>query len=173
MYPESRARKTAPEQVRTGFTCVYRGPRIYSATATCGLILLLSGINCIGQVVPTGCLSYEPSVVALHGVLIRKTFAGPPNYSDIRKGDKAETSLFLNLDWPVCVNVDKSEPDLNPSRKNISRVQLVLEVGTYGRYGALLGKTVLATGTLFGAHTGHHHTPVLLTVNSVEQAHRR
>ncbi len=31
-----------------------------------------------------------------------------------------------------------------------------------------VGKKVLATGTLFGEHAGHHHTPVLLTVHTLD-----
>jgi Domain of unknown function (DUF4431) len=136
-----------------------------------GLISLASAINCFGQIEPIGCLSYEPALVALHGTLAREIFAGPPNYQDTRKGDKTETSWFVDLDVPICVNEDKSEPDLNPTQKNIRRVQLVLRGGGDDRYKALLGRKVVASGTLFGAHTGHHHTAVLLTVNSIEKAH--
>ena len=58
------------------------------------LILPVVGV---AQIEPAGCRSYEPAVVALHGTLVRKTFAGPPNYHDIRKGDEAETYWLLNL----------------------------------------------------------------------------
>jgi len=44
----------------------------------------------------------------------------------------------------------------------VSDLQLVTE--KYDK--ALVGRKVVATGTLFRAHTGHHHTKVLLTVNS-------
>jgi hypothetical protein len=137
-----------------------------------GIGLLLSlflPAACVAQLEPVGCRSYEPAVVGLHGTLIRETFAGPPNYSDIRNGDKAETYWLLKLDSPICVNQDVSEPDLNPSYKDIHRVQLVLDQAAYERYKALLGKRVVATGSLFGAHTGHHHTPVLLTVTYLDQ----
>src|ERR1700722_16459982 len=125
----------------------------------------------ISQLEPAGCRSYEPAVVTLHGSLIRKTFPGPPNYSDIHKGDRAETYFLLNLDSPICLNTDKSDPDLRPSQKNVRTVQLVLEEGTYELVKPLLGKKVVASGSLFTAHTGHHHTPVLLTVTNLEQAH--
>ena len=138
---------------------------------TGALLLLLLPTVCIAQLEPSGCRSYEPVAVALHGKLIRKTFAGPPNYTDIRKGDQAETFWLLNLDSPICVHEDASEPELNPSQKNVRSVQLVLDQGDYERLKALLGKRVVAAGSLFGAHTGHHHTAVLLTVTSLEQAH--
>ena len=134
------------------------------------LLVSLSGTH-IAQLEPAGCRSYEPAVVTLHGSLIRKTFPGPPNYSDIHKGDRAETYFLLNLDSPICLDVDKSAPDLRPNQKNVRTVQLILEEGTYERFKPLLGKEVVARGSLFAAHTGHHHTPVLLTVSNLEQAH--
>ena len=134
------------------------------------LLVSLSGTH-IAQLEPAGCRSYEPAVVTLHGSLIRKTFPGPPNYSDIHKGDRAETYFLLNLDSPICLDMDKSAPDLRPNQKNVRTVQLILEEGTYERFKPLLGKEVVARGSLFAAHTGHHHTPVLLTVSNLEQAH--
>jgi hypothetical protein len=74
---------------------------------------------------------------------------------------------------PICVNQDKSEPDLNPENKNIRRVQLVLDAEAYDRYKPLLGQQVVAKGMLFGSRTGHHHTPVLLTVTHIERAPSR
>ena len=133
------------------------------------LLVSLSGTR-ISQLEPAGCRSYEPAVVTLHGSLIRKTFPGPPNYSDIHKGDRAETYFLLNLDSPICLDVDKSAPDLRPNQKNVRTVQLILEEGTYERFKPLLGKEVVARGSLLAAHTGHHHTPVLLTVTDLEQA---
>lgn len=134
------------------------------------LLVSLSGTR-ISQLEPAGCRSYEPAVVTLHGFLIRKTFPGPPNYSDIYKGDTAETYFLLNLDSPICLNADKSNPDLRPSQKNVRTVQLVLEEEMYERFKPLLRKKVVASSSLFAAHTGQHHTPVLLTVTNLEQAH--
>ena len=133
-------------------------------------MLTLFGIACFGQAAPGDCLSYEPTVVNLRGTLIRSTLPGPANYQDVRRGDTAETSWFLELDSSICVNVDNSQPDLNPSQADIRKVQLVLQASMYKRYRALLGRKVVARGTLFGAHTGHHHTPVLLTVKSLQLA---
>ncbi len=139
-----------------------------SARVCTGLIFLLSAINCLGQTTPGGCLSYEPTVVALHGKLTRIIFAGQPNYEDVRKGDHAEPYWILNLDSPICLNEDKS--DFNLSRKHVRKVQLVMiNDGMYHSHSPLLGKKVVAIGTLFGAHTGHHHTSVLLIVKSLEQ----
>ena len=111
------------------------------------------------------CLSYEPAVVRVNGTLIRKTFPGPPNYESVRRGDKPETYWVLDLPRPVCVDQDQRSPDLNPAHKKVSQIQLVLPPDAYRKYKELIGKQVVATGTLFGRHTGHHHTLVLLTVS--------
>jgi hypothetical protein len=135
------------------------------------LLLLLSPALCLAQVELSGCRSYEPTIVALHRTLIRKAYAGPPNYSDIRKGDKAETYWLLNLDSPICMSLDASEPKLNPSLKDVRKVQLVLDQESHDNFEGLLGKRIVATGSMFGGHSGHHHTPVLLTVKSLELSH--
>ena len=58
---------------------------------------------------------------------------------------------------------DKVEPFI----KNVSIVQLVLEVKKEGgsRYASLepyIGDLVSCSGSLYAAHTGHHHAPILM-----------
>lgn len=135
------------------------------------LLILGSATAGLGQTTARAhCLSYEPSVVKLTGTLFRKTYPGPPNYEDVRRGDRPETSWFLKLSKPACVNADKEQPDLNPAHENIRTVQLVIPAEFYKKYKHLVGLRVIATGTLYGEFTGHHHTPVLLTVKSLEGA---
>lgn len=133
------------------------------------LVMITPG-TALGQASPSGCKSYKPAVIELHGTMIRKTFPGPPNYDDIHKGDRAETYWLLKLDSPVCVDESKVSPDLNPAQKNIRSVQLVLDEGGYKKYRELVGKHVVTTGSLFGQITAHHHAPVLLQVKSIEVA---
>ncbi|HTR66172.1 MAG TPA: DUF4431 domain-containing protein [Terriglobales bacterium] len=134
-----------------------------------GTLLVWSGV-CLGQTSQkSDCLSYEPAVVKITGILIRKTFPGPPNYESIQRGDRAETSWFLDLPATVCVNEDRTKPGLNPGQRDVHEIQLVLQPEQYSQHKALVGGRVVATGTLFGEHTGHHHTPVLLTVRTLEK----
>lgn len=122
-----------------------------------------------GQSTPR-CLSYEPTVVTLSGTLVRKTFPGPPNYESIRKGGRPETSWFLDLSESLCVNESATEPDLNPKQIGVREIQLVVKPDQYQQHKGLVGRKVLATGTLFGEHTGHHRTPVLLTLRTLDEA---
>src|SRR5258708_5332443 len=101
-------------------------PRIATMTLVQIALFMLVPVACVAQLELVGCRSYEPATVGLHGKLVRETFAGPPNYYDIRKGDKAETVWLVALDSPICINQDEAEPDLNPSQKNVRKVQLVL-----------------------------------------------
>ena len=98
-----------------------------SLTRIGSLLLLLLPAVCFAQLESSGCRLSEPTVIALHSTLVRKTFSGPPNYSDIRKGDMAETTWFLDLDSPVCITQDASDPEFNPGQKNVRMVQLVLD----------------------------------------------
>jgi len=130
-------------------------------------LMLLAGAAVHAQN-PPRCLSYEPTRVQLTGRIIRKTFPGPPNYKSIEHGDAAERTWLLVLPQPICIDADKTEPDFNLSQKDIRQIQLVfLDTNAYQIYAKLVGKNVVANGTLFGAHTGHQHTPVLLTVKSL------
>lgn len=140
------------------------------------LNLMVGALTCFGvsfaqqSTTSSGCLSYEPTMVKVSGTLIQKTFPGPPNYESVRKGDKAEVDWLVELRSPVCVTEDKADPDLNPSQDRIHELQLVLSPEAFKDYRNLMGRDVVAQGTLFGAHTGHHHTPVLLTVSSIKPA---
>jgi hypothetical protein len=106
-----------------------------------------------------GCVSYEPAKVALEGTISRRTF--------MNASDQKEVVWILRLAKPVCVSADVGS-DVNVERSRVTDVQLVLDADMYGKYRRLLGKKVKATGTLFGEHTAHHFTPVLLDVTAVE-----
>ncbi len=118
---------------------------------------------------PSSCLSYDPAVVKISSTLIRQTFPGPPNYERVSKGDSAETYWLIQLRRPVCVNEDKSEPDLGPAQKDIRKIQLVIEPAIYKGDKDLIVKQVIATGKLPRASSGHYHTPVLMAVNALSK----
>jgi hypothetical protein len=135
-----------------------------------GLALIFIGPFCLAQSAPAGCLSYEPAVVQITGTLVRRTYPGPPNYESIRKGDKAETYWLISLDSTACVNENKAKSEPNLEQSNIKNIQLVFDAVECRHCRSLEDKKVIGTGTLFGAHTGHHHTPVLMTVDRLQRA---
>jgi hypothetical protein len=108
------------------------------------------------------CLSYTERV-AVEGELVTRTFPGPPNYESIEAGDRPETHWLVQLERPACVDRDPHDKDgLNPAVAEIRGIQLVLSPEQYRRHAGRLGQRVTVSGRLFGAHTAHHKTPVLL-----------
>lgn len=109
---------------------------------------------------------YEPAVVELRGRLETRVYPGPPNYESVKKGDIAETIWLAQLPTPIKVLDDGKDPtSFNETEGNIKEVQLVI----YQRKNEqtlepLVGKTFRFTGTLFHAHTGHHHLKILMEV---------
>lgn len=111
------------------------------------------------------CVPYEPDAVVLKGTIRRHTFAGPPNYESVAKGDQAERVWVLHLAKPICVSAN-SEWE---KETGLSDLQLVFEHGRRQYDKSLLGRKVVVNGTLFHAQTGHHHTNVLLTVSGIKK----
>lgn len=113
-------------------------------------------------------LTYEPTVVELKGKLITKTFYGPPNYGENPDTDSKEEFAILVLSKPVNVR-GNADPDAGYERttvKHLREMQLVLTMP----HKELIGKKVIVKGTLFHAFTGHHHTDVLMFVQSISPA---
>jgi hypothetical protein len=113
------------------------------------------------------CLQLEPNAVLLHGVIERATFPAPPNYENVANGDAPETYWLLKLEQPTCVQT--ADDSGHAAHSGITRIQLVFlrDDHPYQKYRSLLNHAVQATGTLFAAQTGHHHTDVLLTVQEL------
>lgn len=134
-----------------------------SWSSTLVFILLLVHVSAQGARGRDGsCLNYEPEIVTLRGKLERRTFT---NVSGVR-----ETHYILKLDRPVCVNADPNN-EYNQQQKKISELQLVpaMILKTHGA-SALLNRHVIVSGVLFGAHTQHHFTKILLSVKEIKAA---
>jgi len=105
--------------------------------------------------------------VTLTGELRLETFYGPPNYGENPTTDSRETQAILHLAKPICVNENPANE--YEAEVNQSRITLVpaanLELKRY------LGMQVTLIGSLFHAHTGHHHTPVLMQVKRIVKPH--
>lgn len=89
------------------------------------------------------CLQYE--IVSLTGTVVRQTYAGPPDYESVTKGDQPQVIFVLQLDRNVCV----VDPDPRYPREYYEReVQLVSGVASGLPFQDLLGARVIVTGTL-------------------------
>jgi Domain of unknown function (DUF4431) len=112
----------------------------------------------------------EKSSFSFEGTLAYSIFPGPPNYEDVRKGDTPEAAYILTLNAPICATGDDF---LNPE-KRFDKIQVYpADSGAAGTFLSrdlrrFLGKRVTVEGNLpFGAHTGHHHAPLLLPISKI------
>jgi hypothetical protein len=142
-------------------------PRSLAATLIFGLMSVAAPARSAPD-----CFRFEPAVATISGPLVRHTFAGPPNYEDVKKGDRPETGWYVRLAEPICFVGTPGDAVNGEDVAGVDLVQLVLTHDEYKTHGRLVGQNVKATGTFFHWHTGHHHTPVLLTVTRLERADR-
>jgi Domain of unknown function (DUF4431) len=122
--------------------------------------LFLSLLANISVADETRCLHYGDANVSLTGEVKLRTYFGPPNYGETPKQDAVETQAFLELRSPICVYAGNDTMDVAERDQRV--VTLVPMKGQ--SFDLLIGKTIEVAGTLFHAHTGHHHTPVLISV---------
>ncbi len=99
------------------------------------------------------------------GIVTLRTFYGPPNYGESPDTDSRETQAILLLEKPICVEENPSSYD--KAEQNQLEVTLVpLSNESLKDY---TEKQVAVHGELFHAHTGHHHTPVLIEIRRIEK----
>lgn len=110
--------------------------------------------------------AYEPTVSTLNGRLEKELFWGPPGYGEDTLTDEREIVYVLVL--PKSIRMKAPAKDLsdgyNAAIAGIDRIQLL----TQKPMEKYLDQSVTVSGTLFGAQTGHHHTEVLMDVQSVK-----
>lgn len=102
--------------------------------------------------------------VSVSGRLTVQIFAGPPNYESIAKGDAEEKVLILELPDRMCAN-DGEFIDDNTKFDRVhvsSNTPALLDV-----LNAAVGRRVTVRGEAFGAHTAHHHAPLVLFAKEV------
>ena len=111
--------------------------------------------------------SYDQPVT-ISGKISRETFFGAPGYGENPETDAKEERYLLVPDQPInVIGEPDPEDDSKESKYNVSKIQLIYDEKTID-IGKYLGSKVELTGTFFGAHTGHHHTPVLMDVTNLK-----
>lgn len=88
------------------------------------------------------CLHYGPIQIA--GMIVQHTYAGPPDYESVTKGDAPRTVWVLQLDERICVEANRNYP-----REVIQReIELALTPEQFQQYRPLLGQKVRVSGEL-------------------------
>lgn len=108
-------------------------------------------------------LFYDPSEVEVSGLLHKTIYPGPPEYSSVEMGDRPEEVTILTLTEPIDVEAEKDD-EFNEREKGVRELQVVFSDPMPSE--DQMKREVVLKGTLFHAHTGHHHRRVLIMVNS-------
>ena len=111
------------------------------------------------------CLRYDEEIRGLRGTLQIRVYFGPPNYGENPNTDSREAQAVLFLDKTICTVKD----DGSDNTDQVNQFEITLIPSQTVQLSSLAGKKVIVSGKLFGAHTGHHHTPLLLSLSSITQ----
>ena len=106
------------------------------------------------------CFHYNQDGVELSGTVILKTFFGPPNYGEDPSTDSKERQALLKLDYPLCVDASLDGEDKAEMQQTLITLVPLGNITLV----PLAGHHVTVSGSLFHAISGHHHTPVLISI---------
>ncbi|MFP5295862.1 MAG: DUF4431 domain-containing protein [Alphaproteobacteria bacterium] len=124
---------------------------------------------CAAEAEPKTCLDLRKAggQTTLSGVLTVQLFAGPPNYESIAGGDAEERAFILELPRRLCA----TDGEFISPATSFDRVQVsASDEAVLGVLRAAVGSTVTVRGEAFGAHTGHHHAPLVLMATQATAA---
>ena len=136
-------------------------------------LLILGWIGCGPGEAKGACINVQsPETIILTGTLTFHIFGGPPYNGGVTKGDTPEPAYIVKLDETICIEGD----DFLDSHTKVDRVQVYTDYETdsakalFGRLRGLVGTRVRVEGrSAFGAHTGHHHAPLLLPLTAIDR----
>jgi hypothetical protein len=115
---------------------------------------------------------YDTPKTKLEGILVERKVYGPPGYGETPAKDVRETILVLKLPRPIAVKPAqdaeaKSSFNQDPAN-NVREVQLFLSHDQTWNTKALLGRVVIATGTLNESVTASQRTKVWLSLQKLD-----
>jgi hypothetical protein len=99
--------------------------------------------------------------IHISGILSTKVFPGLPNYESVAKGDQPEEAWIITS--------TTVPPGTKGKKADFQLVVTDDEKATFAKLRKLLGKRITVDGTVWMAHTGHHHTPYMITVKTVKE----
>lgn len=112
-------------------------------------------------------LSFAPVKVHLRGVMKERTFPGPPDFSDITKGDIPEHVWIMRLDHRVSVKAAAGD-QVNDTVEDVREVTVFFRQQYYSRHWErLLGRHVEVTGELLSAINAHQRTPISIRAEAI------
>ncbi|MEP6827191.1 MAG: hypothetical protein ABJA10_03870 [Aestuariivirga sp.] len=129
------------------------------------LLLFICGLSSFASAACYDLSKSEPKTLVGH--LKLQTFAGPPNYEDVRKGDTPERVFILKLDKSICLTGD----DFADPAKFFDEVHVVRSDNIGNRMRAFVDSYVTVNlSQPMAAETGHHHRPLVAWVTKIGRA---
>lgn len=111
----------------------------------------------------------EGDEITLHGSISKETFPGRPNYESIEMGDEPETVSILKTNKKLCMSGTYTDSNEKYTLKELTKFHLVFsDTGHSQTTDASRG--LIVVGHIRHAVTGHHHTPAILEVSSIDAA---
>lgn len=130
----------------------------------CRAFIIVAMLNMVPlrEMAAAPCLAYGG--ISLTGTLVRQTYAGPPDYESVTKGDEPRVIWVLQLDRYICVDATARFP-----REPIAQeIEVALTTEQSAQYRELLGQRIVATGEL--RHGGaNYQKRLVLMVTDIKQ----
>jgi hypothetical protein len=142
-----------------------------AAVVGCALFLGCSGTCAAQQRSQEEHFKCDTAGVQLQGVLTARTFYGPPGFGETPAQDAREKALILKLPKPITVDPieDVKAQSCWGNFPHLAAVQLfIFPEAKLADARKLVGKEVVATGTLREGDAPSEHTKVILEVKAVE-----
>jgi hypothetical protein len=147
------------------------------ALATIGVAVLFMGHlgacmaqqEIAGKAIPS--YQYDTAGIRLEGTLMERKVYGPPGYGETPAKDERDTILILKLSHPISVeptaNAEANGSASLDPEKSIHEVQLFVDRSQTAEARKLLGKVVVAVGTLNEAAAPSQYTKVWLDTKTL------
>jgi hypothetical protein len=104
-----------------------------------------------------GCLQAEQAKTIIEGVLSEGSFTDA--------NDQPEQAFILKLPVPTCLAGDEQLPET----EQVSTIHIYSSDDAVAQsIKGFVGKDVFVQGTPFGAHTAHHHAPIVMDITAIE-----
>lgn len=112
------------------------------------------------------CLQADsPEPVEVSGTLQFQIFPGPPNFEDVRKGDRPHPAYILRLNSPICLTGDNfTDEDVSGSQIHLMTDSDGMEAGLRSH---VRQPVIITISRAFARHTAHHKAPILAYVEEV------
>jgi hypothetical protein len=154
---------------------VIRSTKRSSAVLAMGILLSGCPVACSAQkaapVVGAVSYRYDTAGIRLEGTLTERKEYGPPGYGETPSKDEKTTILVLKLSHPITVqpaaNAEANGSTSLDPVKDVREVQLYIPKPQVSDARKLLGKVVVAVGTLNEAAAPSQYTKVWLDTQTV------